>query len=142
MTKPPSTTPDVARRRTVRQQRPAGRAPRLLHGTQVAFNIVCDACGAHDTLPFVPKNAAQTLCSNCAKERFGDGWDRGRYEKPREYEVRCASCGAVDFVPFEPDDPGAMLCRRCLRGEEAPTHGRTDGVTVDRRAGVKRRRPE
>jgi CxxC-x17-CxxC domain-containing protein len=120
--------------------RQQGRPPRLTHGTQVAFNIVCSSCGAADTLPFVPKGNSPPLCSKCAKERFGEDWDHGRYGRDGDHEIVCVACGRHDFVAFEPEDPGAMLCSRCMRGEEKPAHGRVDGVTVDRRGGVKRRR--
>lgn len=118
-----------------------GAPPRLTHGTRVAFNVTCAACGNEDTLPFVPKNADELLCSSCARERFGDDWDKGRSERPAEFEFECVACGAKAVVPFVPEDPNApMLCGMCMQGVEKPVHGRVEGEVIDPKAGVRKRK--
>lgn len=122
--------------------RKKGVSPRFTHGTRVAFNVTCEACGKDDTLPFVPHNAEQILCGECAEERFGENWDKGRSEKPTEFEFDCAACGESSVVPFVPEDPSApILCRLCEQGIQKPVRGRVDGgEIIDSKAGVRKRK--
>lgn len=133
--------PSVGTTSTARGAKRHAVPPRIKHGTRVAFNITCATCGREDTLPFVPKNTDELLCSSCARERFGDDWDKGRGPRPAEFEFDCAACGAHDVVPFVPEDPTApMLCAMCVQGIEKPVRGRVDGEIIDSRAGVRKRR--
>lgn len=138
---PKPKVPQVGHTRTASPRKRGGAPPRLKHGTRVAFNVTCSACGKHDTLPFVPKNTDEILCSACAREKFGDDWDKGRSGKPAEFEFTCVACGATDLLPFWPEDPNEpRLCGMCMRGVEKPIHGRVDGEIIDPRAGVRKRR--
>lgn len=137
---PKKTEPQVGRTHSDRVRK-GGTPPRFKHGTRVAFNIVCARCGAEDTLPFVPKNTSEVLCSTCAREEYGEAWDKGRSGKPAEFEFACVACGDTDRVPFWPEDPEEpRLCSFCRLGLERPVHGRVDGEVLDARAGVRKRK--
>lgn len=121
--------------------RKKGVSPRFTHGTRVAFRVTCEHCGKDDTLPFVPHNAEHLLCSTCASERYGENWDKGRYEKPSEIEFTCASCAKEAVAPVpEEDEPAPMLCRACEFGVERAKPGRVEGEIIDKRGGVRKRK--
>jgi CxxC-x17-CxxC domain-containing protein len=130
----------VARRKTHAKKK-KGVSPRHTHGTRVAFRITCERCKAEDTLPFVPKNASQILCSKCAEAEFGADWDKGRSDKVIEHEFECASCARASIVSYVPDDPEGFLCSDCVKGIQSPDHSRLVGAkSVGRSPGVMRRK--
>ncbi len=122
------------------EPRKKGVSPRFTHGTRVAFNVTCEVCGKDDTLPFVPHNVEQLMCGACAKEHYGDNWDKGRTEGPMELEFACASCARVTVAPIVEGEPAPLLCRLCEAGVEKPVHGRIDGDVIDSKAGVRKRK--
>ncbi len=72
-------------------------------GTRVARPIVCDACGAEDTLHFVPRPGQRVLCRRCAADQLGvihpDSGIRA------ESRVRCERCELYVERPCQHEDP-------------------------------------
>jgi CxxC-x17-CxxC domain-containing protein len=135
-------TPAPVAHRKTNAKKKKGISPRLTHGTRVAFQVTCARCGTEDTLPFVPKNAEELLCSGCAETEYGEDWDKGRTERSTEYEFQCAACTKTAFVQFMPEEPDGFLCLDCVKGIETSDPTRLTGATkVGKKRGVMKRKP-
>jgi NMD protein affecting ribosome stability and mRNA decay len=104
---------------------------RNAHGTRVSKRIVCSACGASDTLHFVPRRE-DSLCRPCAAKQLGIADpDSGIFP---ERNVRCATCGRPGRTNASPlSDHHCEACRAATAPSadaRAPTAERIDGGKV------------
>ncbi|MEO1272837.1 MAG: CxxC-x17-CxxC domain-containing protein [Myxococcota bacterium] len=110
--------------------RGGGRAvhiPRLDHGTRVSYPVVCESCGKHETLSYVPNTSGPVLCTDCTSSKYGRRWyqvDFGSDNNRQEHPITCVECGAEDTVPFEPHPDRKYHCRGCMEGESKPNRKR------------------
>lgn len=109
------------------RERFAQRHPTDVHGTKVRIDVVCDRCGAQDTLNYVPKTSGAILCRQCAESTFGDEWAQRHHLSAKEFPFTCVKCSAQDFVPFKPKPDHQLMCKHCLN-EQAVLQNTKEGA--------------
>lgn len=78
--------------------------PRKQHGTRVSFPIVCTACGAEETLGYMPRVPMnEILCSRCLINQEGrdSSWAKNHEVIQREQAIRIKTKAKEVELDFE-----------------------------------------
>ncbi len=93
-------------------EKPIVRQTRNTHGTRVARAIVCNHCGASDTIAFAPRRPERALCRKCAANLLGTA-DEASNLHPKQ-DLTCTECSRVENTRW--DDPSTFRCADCRQG--------------------------
>ncbi len=98
------------------------------------WKISCAICGAHDMVPFEPREGSEIKCRECFSTKRDEKARRQRYfEKGRagrksshsvhiprldhgtrvSYPIECEACGKRETLDYVPKTSGPIKCRAC-----------------------------
>jgi CxxC-x17-CxxC domain-containing protein len=117
------------------------RTPRVKFGTRVAFRAKCSSCGKECELGFAIRDPGSFLCDDCLARTGKKRRDVPGADQAAPTTFVCPLCGREEAVPPRIKEGVTLLCQSCLSGLERSNPERVGGTLIDRKGGVRKKRP-